>query len=101
MRAVVLEEHGGLEVLQIRDVRDPEPGPEEVRVALVASAVNRADILQRMGFYPGPPMEHEIPGMEFAGRVEAVGERATHWSIGDEVMGIVGGGAYAEKLCVH
>jgi putative PIG3 family NAD(P)H quinone oxidoreductase len=101
MRAVVLEEHGGLEVLQIRDVPDPEPGPEEVRVALVASAVNRADVLQRMGFYPGPPMEHEIPGMEFAGTVESVGERVTAWSVGDEVMGIVGGGAYAEQLCVH
>src|SRR5215217_2945809 len=101
MRAVVLDEHGGPEVLVVRDVPDPEPGPEEVRVALMATGVNRADVLQRMGFYPGPPMEHEIPGMEFAGTVESVGERVTAWSVGDEVMGIVGGGAYAELLCVH
>ncbi len=54
-----------------------------------------------MGLYPGPPGEHEIPGLEFAGRVAGVGERVTAWSAGDEVMGIVGGGAYAERLCVH
>ncbi|HYF45997.1 MAG TPA: NAD(P)H-quinone oxidoreductase, partial [Acidimicrobiales bacterium] len=84
-----------------RDVPDPEPGPEEVRVAVTGAGVNRADLLQRMGFYPGPPMAHEIPGMEFAGRVESVGERVAGWSVGDEVMGIVGGGAYAERLCVH
>jgi NADPH:quinone reductase len=101
MRAVVLEDHGGPEVLVIRDVPEPEPGAEEVRVALTATALNRADVLQRMGFYPGPPMALEIPGMEFAGTVEAVGERVTAWSVGDEVMGIVGGGAYAEQLCVH
>jgi putative PIG3 family NAD(P)H quinone oxidoreductase len=101
MRAIVLEEHGGTEVLQVREVPDPVPGPEEVRVELVASAVNRADVLQRMGFYPGPPMEHEIPGMEFAGRVAQLGERVTAWSVGDEVMGIVGGGAYAEQLVLH
>ena len=101
MQAIVLEEHGGLEVLQVREVPDPVPGPEEIRVELVASAVNRADVLQRMGFYPGPPMEHEIPGMEFAGRVAELGERVTEWQVGDEVMGIVGGGAYAEQLCVH
>ena len=101
MQAIVLEEHGGLEVLQLKEVPDPVPGPEEVRVELVASAVNRADVLQRMGFYPGPPMAHEIPGMEFAGRVAELGERATAWNVGDEVMGIVGGGAYAEQLCVH
>ena len=101
MRAVVLESHGGPEVLTIREVPDPEPGPEEVLVAVTGSAVNRADVLQRMGLYPGPPAEHEIPGLEFAGRVAAVGQRVTAWAEGDEVMGIVGGGAYAERLCVH
>lgn len=101
MQAIVLEAHGGPEVLTMREVPDPVPGPEEIRVELVASAVNRADVLQRMGFYPGPPMAHEIPGMEFAGRVAEVGERVVDWDVGDEVMGIVGGGAYAEQLCVH
>src|SRR5437868_12795853 len=101
MRAIVLESHGGPEVLQVREVHDPEPGPEEVLVGVVATALNRADLLQRRGFYPGPPMEHEIPGMEFAGRVVGLGDRATEWSIGAEVMGIVGGAAYAEKIAVH
>jgi NADPH:quinone reductase len=101
MRAVVLTEHGGPEVLHILDVADPVPGPDEIVVDVVATALNRADLLQRRGRYPGPPMEHEIPGMEFAGRVLAVGERARHWSVGAEVMGIVGGGAYAERLALH
>ena len=101
MRAVVLESYGGTEVLTIRDVPDPVPGPEEVLVAVHSTALNRADLLQRMGFYPGPPMDHEIPGMEFAGTVTAVGERVAGRQVGDEVMGIVGGGAYAEQLTVH
>ncbi len=101
MRAVVLESYGGTEVLTIRDVPDPVAGPEEVLVQVHSTALNRADLLQRMGFYPGPAMEHEIPGMEFAGTVTAVGERVTGRSVGDEVMGIVGGGAYAEQLTVH
>ena len=101
MRAVVLEEKGGPEVLQVLDVPDPEAGPEEVVVDVVTTAVNRADLLQRMGLYPGPPMEYEIPGLEFAGRVSEVGDRIDRWTVGDEVMGIVGGGGYAEKLAVH
>ncbi|MGB1653784.1 MAG: NAD(P)H-quinone oxidoreductase [Acidimicrobiales bacterium] len=101
MRAVVLEEKGGPEVLQIRSVPDPVPGPEELLVDVVSTAVNRADLLQRMGLYPGPPMLHEIPGLEFAGRVVAVGERVTGHGIGDPVMGIQTGGCYAEMLTVH
>ncbi len=101
MRAVVLEQYGGPEVLTIREVPDPVIGPEDVEVAVVATALNRADLLQRRGLYPGPPMANEIPGMEFAGTVSAVGSAVTRWSVGDPVMGIVGGGAYAEKLTVH
>ncbi len=101
MRAVVLESHGGPEVLTLREVPDPVPGPEEVVVAVAATALNRADLLQRMGLYPGPPMVDEIPGLELAGRVAAVGERCTLWRPGDEVMGIVAGGAYAERIAVH
>ena len=101
MRAVVLESYGEPDVLTLRDVPDPEPGPEEVLVEVVATALNRADLLQRRGFYPGPPMDHEIPGMELSGRVVAVGARATLWQPGDEVMAIVGGGAYAERIAVH
>jgi NADPH2:quinone reductase len=101
MRAVVLESYGEPDVLTIREVPDPVPGPEEVVVEIAATALNRADLLQRRGFYPGPPMPHEIPGMELSGRVVALGDRATRWKIGDAVMGIVGGGAYAEFIAVH
>ena len=97
MRAVVLQEKGGPEVLRMLEVPDPEPGPEEVLVDVVSTAVNRADLLQRMGLYPGPPMVHEIPGLEFAGRVAAVGERVFEHAVGDLVMGINNGGCYAEK----
>ena len=69
MRAVVLETYGGPEVLTIRDIDAPIPGPDEVVVDVVATALNRADLLQRMGLYPGPPMDHEVPGMEFCGTV--------------------------------
>jgi len=101
MRAVVLEEKGGPEVLQVRDVPNPVAGPEEVVVEIVSSALNRADLLQRMGFYPGPPMVHEIPGLEYAGRVIAVGERVAGRQVGDAVMGISNGGCYAEQISVH
>jgi len=101
MRAIVLDSHGGPEVLTVAEVPEPVPGPEEVRVELAATAVNRADLLQRMGLYPGPPMPREIPGLEFAGTVVEVGERVSDRSVGEEVMGIVGGGAYAEQLVVH
>lgn len=97
----MLESYGGPEVLTIRDVPDPVPGPEEVQVEVVATALNRADLSQRRGRYPGPPMDHEIPGMEFSGRVAALGERVRAWAVGDEVIGIVGGGAYAERLVIH
>jgi putative PIG3 family NAD(P)H quinone oxidoreductase len=101
VRAVVLRSHGGPEVLTIESVPDPEPGPEEVLIDIVASALNRADLLQRMGLYPGPPMAREIPGLEFSGRVAARGSRAVLWEPGDAVMGIVGGGGYAERIAVH
>ena len=102
MRAVVLREHGGPEVLSVSEVNDPVPGPEEILVDVHATALNRADLLQRMGMYPNPfPASDEIPGLEFAGTVAAVGDRADMWRIGDRVMGIVSGGAYAEKLTVH
>ena len=107
MRAVVLESYGETDVLGVTEVADPVAGPEEVLVDVVATALNRADLLQRRGLYPSPPLAGfappapEIPGMEFSGRVAAVGERVTGLAVGDEVMGIVNGGAYAERLVVH
>ena len=102
MKAVVLREHGGPEVLQIEDVPSPTFGAEDILVSVAATALNRADLLQRMGLYPNPfPQGPEIPGLEFAGTVKAVGERVTAWKVGDKVMGIVSGGAYAEELALH
>ena len=102
MRAVVLTSYGDPEVLTLAAVPEPLPGPEDVVVEIVATALNRADLLQRMGFYPepGPAREHEIPGMELAGRVVAIGARVSLWKVGDEVMSIVSGGAYAERAAV-
>jgi putative PIG3 family NAD(P)H quinone oxidoreductase len=102
MRAVVLRSHGGPEVLTIDEVDDPVPGPDEVLIDIAATALNRADVLQRMGGYPDPrKRQPEIPGMEFAGTVAALGERASMWRVGDRVMGIDAGGAYAERIAVH
>jgi putative PIG3 family NAD(P)H quinone oxidoreductase len=102
MRAVVLRSHGGPDVLQFEDVASPIIGEQDVLVTVAATALNRADLLQRMGFYPNPfPSGPEIPGLEFAGTVAAIGEKVTAWSIGDRVMGITSGGAYAEKLAIH
>lgn len=103
MQAIVLEAHGGPEVLQMREVPDPVPGPEEILVDVVSSAVNRADVLQRLGHYPHPGRKpaYDIPGLEFAGRVASIGERVTAWRPGDAVMGIVTGGGYASRVAVH
>lgn len=103
MKAVVITEYGGPEVLAVQDVPEPQPGPDEVVVEVVCSAMNRADLLQRMGLYPapGPKPKHEIPGLEFAGRIAEVGSRVTATVVGDEVMGIVSGGAMAQRVVTH
>jgi putative PIG3 family NAD(P)H quinone oxidoreductase len=101
MRAVWQRSHGGPEVLSLEEVPAPTPGPEEVLVDVIATALNRGDIVQRVGVYPGSPMPFEILGLEYSGRVAAVGERCALVNVGDEVMGIVAGGAYAEQLVVH
>ena len=103
MRAVVLRAKGGPEVLTFEDVPVPSPAPDEVLVRIACTALNRADILQRMGGYPDPRVgvSFEIPGLEFAGTVEAVGSRVTMWKQGDRVMAIEAGGAYAEFICTH
>ena len=101
MRAAVIPAHGGPEVLRVADVPEPVPGSAEVLVDVVASALNRADLLQRMGLYPGPPMDPEVPGLEFAGRVVATGDGVTRWGAGASVMGITAGGGHAERLVVH
>ena len=103
MRAVVLSAHGGPEVLTIVDTPAPVAGPEDIVVDVAATALNRADLLQRAGGYPqpGPRVGPEIPGLEFAGTVASTGERVSMWKPGDAVMGIVGGGGYAEQVALH
>ena len=102
MRAVVLRAHGGPEVLTFEDVASPECGEQDIVVTVAATALNRADLLQRMGFYPNPfPSGPEIPGLEYAGTVAAIGDKVTAWSVGEAVMGITSGGAYAEQLVIH
>ncbi len=102
MRAVVIEEYGGPEVLRVTEVPDPTPGPDEILVRVAHTAINRADTLQRMGAYPDPQRRsQEIPGLEYAGTVAAVGERVTLWQVGDRVMGIEAGACHAELLTTH
>lgn len=102
MRAAVVTTPGGPEVLQVQEVPDPVAGPEDVLVAVKASALNRADLLQRMGRYNGPPgTRDDIPGLEMAGVVEAVGERVVGWKPGDRVMALLGGMGYATRVAVH
>ena len=102
MKAVIIKRPGGPEVLEIQERAKPDPGVGQIRVRVRASALNRADLMQREGNYPVPPgVSAEISGMEYAGEVDALGPAATLWKAGDRVMGIVGGAGHAEYLCVH
>src|SRR3954454_9236868 len=95
MRAITTTEPGGPEALTVTELPDPEAGPGEVVVDFAATAVNRADLLQRMGFYPPPPGASEVIGLECSGTVAAVGEGVTTWQVGDEVCALLAGGGYA------
>ncbi len=102
MRAILITQPGGPEVLSAGDAALPVAGAQQVLVRVHATAVNRADLLQRMGRYPPPPgWPPHIPGLEYAGIVEATGPGAERFRAGDRVMGLVGGGAYAEYVAVH
>jgi len=102
MRAITIPEYGGPDVLTLAEVPDPSPGPDEILVRVAHTALNRADTLQRMGGYPDPVRRSvEIPGLEYAGTVAAVGDRVTAWSVGDRVMGIESGACYAELVVTH
>jgi putative PIG3 family NAD(P)H quinone oxidoreductase len=102
MRAVVITSSGGSEVLELQQRETPSPGRSYIRVRVRASAMNRADVSQRRGNYPPPPgYPSDIPGLEYAGEVDATGDAVTLWKTGDRVMGITGGGAHAEFVCVH
>jgi len=102
MRAAVITRPGPPEVLEVREVPRPQPQRHEVVVRVHASALNRADLLQRLGKYPAPAgVPADIPGLEFAGTVAELGEAASRWKPGQRVMGLVAGGAHAEYVAVH
>jgi putative PIG3 family NAD(P)H quinone oxidoreductase len=102
MKAIVITRPGAADVLEIQEKPKPEPGVGQIRVHVHASALNRADVMQRQGNYPVPPgVAADIAGMEYAGEVDSLGPSAAMWKVGDRVMGIIGGGGHAEFLCVH
>ncbi|MET8557463.1 NAD(P)H-quinone oxidoreductase [Streptomyces sp. NPDC004959] len=100
MHAITISEPGGPDVLLWSEVDDPRPAPGEVLVEVVAGAVNRADLLQRQGFYDPPPGASPYPGLEVSGRIAALGAGVSGWAVGDEVCALLGGGGYAEKVAV-
>lgn len=102
MKAAWIAAFGGPEVLEIRDAVRPQPGREDVLVRVHASALNRADLLQRQGKYP-PPAGYpaEIPGIEFAGEIAETGSAVRKWKTGQRVFGLIGGGAHAEYIATH
>src|SRR6059058_2821510 len=100
MRAITISEPGGPEVLTLEQVPDPRPAPDEVVVRVAATAVNRADLMQRQGHYPPPPGAPPYPGLECSGTVLEVGADVTGWAVGDEVCALLSGGGYAERVAV-
>ncbi|MBY0357326.1 MAG: NAD(P)H-quinone oxidoreductase [Candidatus Obscuribacterales bacterium] len=102
MRAVVIKQSGGPEVLTLSDVPEILPAKGEVRIKIKACGVNRADVLQRMGHYPSPAdSPPDIPGLEYAGVVDALGAGVEGLAVGDRVFGLAGGGTYAEAVLVN
>jgi putative PIG3 family NAD(P)H quinone oxidoreductase len=100
VKAITIPQPGDASALVLTDVPDPRPAPGEVRIRVAASGVNRADVMQRMGFYPPPPGASEYPGLEVSGTVDELGEGVDGWSVGDEVCALLSGGGYAELVCV-
>jgi NADPH2:quinone reductase len=102
MRAIVIKRPGGPEVLTLDQVDEPVPAKGEVLVRIRAAGVNRADVMQRMGRYPSPPdSPPDIPGLEFAGEVAALGQDVDDYAVGDRVFGLAGGGTYADYVLIH
>ncbi|HKG49453.1 MAG TPA: NAD(P)H-quinone oxidoreductase [Actinomycetales bacterium] len=99
MRAITIPEPGGPDVLQWREVPDPSPGAGEVLIEVAATAVNRADLMQREGHYPPPPGASPYPGLECSGTIVELGDGVQGWSVGNEVCALLAGGGYAERVC--
>ncbi|KAL3701114.1 hypothetical protein R1sor_019136 [Riccia sorocarpa] len=100
MKAVVITQAGGPEVLKFQDVEVPKLGEHEVMVKVKATALNRADVMQRQGKYPPPPGASLYPGLECSGVIEALGQKVQKWKVGDQVCALLGGGGYSEKVNV-
>lgn len=100
MKAIEIREPGDADVLVPTEVPDPAAGAGQVVIEVVAAGVNRADVMQRMGFYPPPPGASPLPGLEVSGRVVEVGAGVTGWSVGDEACALLDGGGYAERVAV-
>ena len=102
MRAAVITEPGGPGVFRVQEVDDPVAGPDEVLVEVKATALNRADLLQREGRYPAPPgVPGDVPGLEFSGVVIEAGKRVSGLAVGDRIFGLLGGGGYAVRVVTH
>jgi len=102
MKAWLVEQSGAPEALHLGELDTPKPGPQEVLVDIRAVGINRADLLQRMGHYPPPAgFDPRCPGLEYAGEITAIGDRVSSRRVGERVMGLIGGAAYAEKLVTH
>ena len=100
MKAITIPQPGDADALALAEVASPDPAPGEVRIRVAAAGVNRADIMQRKGFYDPPPGSSAYPGLEVSGTVDALGEGVEGWCLGDEVCALLGGGGYAEQVCV-
>lgn len=100
MRAVTIPTPGDADALVLDEVPEPSPGADEVVVDVVSAGLNRADVMQRQGFYNPPPGASAYPGLEVSGRIAALGDGVTGWSVGDEVCALLTGGGYAERVAV-
>ncbi len=101
MKAVLMDEFGGVEVLKIGEVDKPTPKEGEVLVKVVATSINRPDLVQRQGNYPPPPGDSEILGLEVSGTIAEIGQGVSGWNVGDRVISLVGGGGYAEYAVAY
>ena len=101
MKAVLMNDFGGPEVMTIGEVEQPRPAEGQVLIKVAATSINRPDLVQRMGNYPPPPGDSEILGLEVAGTIAEVGSGAGEWTVGDRVMALVGGGGYAEYAVAY
>ncbi|MCQ1996627.1 NAD(P)H-quinone oxidoreductase [Arthrobacter sp. zg-Y1171] len=100
MKAIVIGTPGGPEALELQDVPAPEAGPGEVLIDVIAAGINRADVMQRQGYYPVPAGASEYPGLEVSGRIAALGEGVEGFAVGTEVVALLTGGGYAEQVAV-